>query len=144
MKILTFLTCAILIAPTAYAATKCVPLNDNYTTCKKITEEEFQLSLNDTEWSTTCTTNDKTVTVKGIMAVGTQSGDTIKFDASEFKSGAYSCYCKIISPFISKWFSPGNGIAARSDNCAFTCKLYLGSLGKHSGIWEKLTANLSD
>ncbi len=137
MKILTFLTCAILIAPTAYAATKCVPLNDNYTTCNKPTTEELAVYLNHTEWSTTCTTDGKTVPVKGIIAWGAQSGDTIIIDSS-----SNSCWCKIISPFISTWFK--TTAPANYNNCALSCIGYLGMLGKHSGIWERLTANLSD
>ena len=143
MKILTFLTCAILIAQTAYAATKCVPLNSS-TTC---TTDSSAAALNKSDWSTTCTTNGKTVTVKGVAAVFPFSSSSMKFNTrydslTAVSSGSGMCACKMISPAISGWvFAQTNDwlIPNEAGFCANICISAFDSSSYRSALFSNLS-----
>ena len=145
MKILTFLTCAILIAPSAYAATKCVALVSSGSNC---TTGNNPTGL--PEWSRTCKATGTTprATVYGVIGFGEPQPSMQynigyeSFNVSSDNTKNTVCYCKMIKPAISLWIAPKEnnslpGITAHE--CSEVC-LY--NLAYSSAFRNALSSNL--
>ena len=127
---------AVVSVPAA-AVQKCVALGSG-TTC----EAPGGLSRPPTgkaDWSLTCTTSGKSVTVNGIGVCAGQVGNSTPLDSLTistcFSTGscpasgdAVYCYCRMVSPALSQWVY--SGLVYRSESecenyCASTCYQYL-------------------
>ena len=148
MKILTFLTCVILIAPSAYAATKCVNLVSSDSNCTTGT-----ISAGRPEWSITCkgsgTAEASRISVYGVIGFGEPQPYMMRynygyesFNVNSDNTKNTVCYCKMIKPAISLWIAPKEnnslpGITAHE--CSEVC-LY--NLAYSSAFRNALSSNL--
>ena len=135
------LVCVTIIPPAA-AVTKCVALNSN-TTCDTGDGTSGNVVVN-----ATCTTNGTSVDVQIVGSLsstrGTSEGET-KDSIKETNSAPSSsnrlyCWCKMISPAVSKWVY-AYYTTNSSDMCSATCSRYLSF---NDDFRNALFSNLSD
>ena len=144
MKLKIIITGAIFCVVTTtsvHAVTKCVALNSSSTTC---TSDDSQ-NTGHPEWDATCTTNGVSTPISGIGVCSSKSGSSIGQTATELATSSTSgankyCWCKMISPVVSKWVYTYS-FANSSDSCPAACSRYL---VLHDGFKEALFSNLSD
>lgn len=117
---LIYFVCVTLLTP-AYSAVKCIP-HTSYPSCWDPLFEPYQ-----TDWLYTCRGFGSTNTDNIIKGVGFCSNqykaedtisDSITF-SSNISENAY-CWCKMLSPVVSKWISTGDYVSTYED-CIETC-----------------------
>ncbi len=144
MKILTFLTCAILIAPTAHAATKCVP-DPAQMTCIPYNGQLFE---NSSYWEATCTTSytNTSVYLEGNAHCFTEYGNL--YGAENYLSYSPNeqllyCWCNLREPALSEYLyvKKFNSQSDCLKNCAKSC---LESLSNNSFLTALSNAIISD
>ena len=108
----------------AHAVTKCAALNSSSTTC---TSDYVQYQKH-TDWAATCTTNGVSTPISGIgicsSTRGRSTGQTAtELDISSTSDNNKHCWCKMISPFVSRWVFFGSYPSAGDCdlNCAVPC-----------------------
>ena len=128
------LVCVTIIPPAA-AVTKCVALNSN-TTCDTGDGTSGNVVVN-----ATCTTNGTSVDVQIVGSLsstrGTSEGET---NSAPSSSNRLYCWCKMISPAVSKWVY-AYYTTNSSDMCSATCSRYLSF---NDDFRNALFSNLSD
>ena len=108
-----------IMATPAIAVQKCVALQatENYTSAFGGTSD-----VRCADWGATGATNNITVEGVGVCSnnAGTQATrDNLSFDVSSTTNNKY-CWCKMISPAISKWVYPGTSNTSEA-NCLKYC-----------------------
>lgn len=119
---LALTTISALITIPAVAVQKCVALNPSSITC-----EIEDPGYSTTDWTSTCTTNNITIPIKGIAtcskasaAVGaTTDGGLPTVNSPSDTTSHKFCWCKVTSPATSKWVFLGTSPSAGS--CAYHC-----------------------
>ena len=115
--------CAMVAAP-AHAVTKCVALNSS-TTCTLSDPSVFQ---NKSNWELNCTTNGKTVSVKGVWICGANRGDSHIAQAEITTSATDNkyCWCKMTSPAVSQWIyvDAKPSLDSCLSSCPISCASY--------------------
>ena len=107
---------AILTVPAIAGVQRCVALNSS-TTCSFAVPED-QASV----WESSCTTNGQYVPIRGVIACGTEYGDLGETaDTVYASSNSSNCWCKAISPAISKWVSVGEQTETSVAGCEMKC-----------------------
>ncbi len=107
----------ILTIPTFAAVQRCVALN-NSTTCAFITPEDHA-----SIWESSCTTNGKHVPITGVFTCGIRTDDIGKTSDTIEATSAGHCWCKAISPAISKWVAVGDGYGSGNESESYTCEI---------------------
>lgn len=112
--------CVTLLTP-AYSAVKCIP-HTSYPSCGTLSVEESQ-----TDWSMDCDgfgSISGSSIVKGVGLCSNKFADTGTFsDSITFSKNASEnvyCWCKMLSPVVSKWTSAGDYVSTYED-CALSC-----------------------
>lgn len=129
--------------PPATAVTKCVALNSN-TTCDAGDGTSGNVVVN-----ATCTTDGTSVDVQiiGVLSSTRATSDYEVKDSIKYAKSAPSssnvlyCWCKMISPVVSKWVYTYS-VANTSDSCPAACSRYLAF--DEGPFREALFSNLSD
>lgn len=134
-KLLTLTAVGAILSTPASAVQKCVALDKNDTQCTS----SYSSYRGKANWEATCTTNGVSVPIKGIAACSQEAGPVpgaVNFDDSQVaiellptvaSNGMYNnnnCWCRIISPAISRWVYTGETYADVADctyNCAKEC-----------------------
>ena len=103
----------------AHAVTKCVALNSS-TTC---TSSPIQYQYH-TDWADTCTTNGVSTPISGIGICSSTKGASqyataTKLDTSSTSDDNKYCWCRMISPAVSRWVFLSSGASA--GDCAQYC-----------------------
>ena len=131
------LICAAAIPP-AFAVTKCVKLNSS-TTCST-----YSSATGQSNWSATC----DGVSVQGVAFCGSQDGVSIGATTDAVTTSTTSdnnkyCWCKMVSPAVSRWvFSGAYTLAGR---CAYACADDCAIFARHFASFRSaLFSNLSD
>ena len=134
--------CAISAAP-AHAVTKCVALNSS-TTC---TSDDTQYQGH-TDWAATCTTNGVSTPIRGIgICSSTKGGSTgataTELDTSYGTDENHNCWCRMISPAVSRWVFNRYDLAAGdcAQECAYYCAIAVRDL---ASVRSALLGSLSD
>ena len=108
-------TFAISVMPIG-GVTKCVQLSRS-TTCVA----EQQESTSKVDWSVTCGT--KNISVIGISMCASSSGSAGTASTSLSRSDENNnCWCKMVSPAVSRWISSGLSSVACYRDCAGSCR----------------------
>ena len=146
MKLKILITGAILCAITttgAHAVTKCVALNSS-TTCTSY-YEQYQ---GHTDWAATCTTNGVSTPIRGIgICSSTKGGSTgataTELDTSYGTDENHNCWCRMISPAVSRWVLNRSDLAAGdcATECAYYCAIAVRDL---TSVRSALLGSLSD
>ena len=102
----------------ASTVTKCVALNSN-TTCTSESPGHYVA-----DWTSTCTTNGVSTSIKGIGICSATRGASTGSTATSLEiSGTTSenayCWCKMVSPALSRWVCALEDLSA--GNCAYLC-----------------------
>lgn len=127
-------TFAISVMPIG-GVTKCVQLSSS-TTCVA----EQQASTSKVDWSVTCGT--KNISVIGISMCASSSGSAGTASTSLFRSNENkNCWCKMVSPAVSRWISSGFSSVACHRDCAGSCR---SALEDNSTFRSAMFSNLSD
>lgn len=112
---LVFFPVLVGLCSSAFAVTKCVKLSSS-ATCGS---GNF---MGQVDWSSTCTVSGTSVDVKGVSVCSSQSGskqgevaDTLS--RSSTASENVHCWCKMVSPAVSRWVYYGNA----GGNCGHYC-----------------------
>ena len=112
--------CAMVAAP-AHAVTKCAALNSSSTTCTS-ESDPFQYQGH-TDWAATCTTNGVSTPISGTGICSSTGGSEYRtateLYASSTGSANKNCWCKMISPSVSRWVLIG--LYASAGDCALNC-----------------------
>ena len=108
----------------AHAVTECFALNSSSTTCTS-SPSQYQYH---TDWAATCTTNGVSTPISGIGICSSTKGASqyataTELDTSDTADNNKHCWCKMISPAVSRWVfnpsSPSAGYCAQF--CATLC-----------------------
>lgn len=110
------------IIPNAHAVVKCVNLSPSATTCSGNI-----MSSSGADWVATCTTNGSSISIRGVSAcecsaTASASGSTApsigtaKSSLKTCNSAGSLCYCKMVSPAVSRWI-----FVVEQENCQTTC-----------------------
>ena len=128
----------IALCPPAFAVTKCVKLSSS-TTCYNNSGERGQ-----SNWSATC----GGISIQGIGFCGSQYGGSIgkttdTVETSRFNDDNKYCWCRMISPAVSRWvFIMGYQSAGDCANsCASVCAP---NVLNFAAFRSALFSNLSD
>ncbi len=125
-KILIVLS-LLLCASFANAATKCVNLNSETTTCSKPKYTEYQ-----PDWTAVC--NLGTTSVRGVAVCASTAAEN-QYDTSATitvgETNRY-CWCKVTAPAPSMWVY--NADMYGGANCARRCVVYC---GEHIGYYPE-------
>ena len=130
------LICAATI-PSAFAVTKCVKLNSS-TTCS-----DFSGATGQSNWSATC----GGVSVQGVAFCGSQKGGSNGATTDAVTTSSTSddnkyCWCKMVSPAVSRWVFAYSGASA--GDCAFNCAAYCARSRNFASFRSGLFGSLSD
>ena len=108
LKTLFLLVIAITFCQPASAVTKCVKLNSS-TTCS-----DYSGAFGQSNWSATC----GGISIQGVTFCGSQNGGSVgaTTDAVTTSSTNKYCWCKMVSPAVSRWV-----FAGADDHCAYRC-----------------------
>ena len=158
MKKLLILTAvgAILAAP-AMAVQKCVKLTVSSTCAAPGYSQAYKYI----DWSATCTTNGNEIPIQGIGVCSTSVptdyesdseaselvvADTIASGSSDDDTTRLGCWCKMVSPAVSKWVFLLNYTNNEYEDCAPYCALACGARmkGNNTKFKAALFSNLSD
>ena len=105
----------------AHAVTKCVALNSS-TTCTS-DDEQYEYHAN---WAATCTTNGVSTPIIGIgICSSTRGSDyqtATELDTSETSDDNKYCWCRMISPAVSRWVF--HSWHTKAGFCARMCASY--------------------
>ena len=144
MKLKIILAGAMLCAITttgAHAVTKCVALNSS-TTC---TIDDYERH---TDWASTCTTYGVSTPVSGIGICSSTDGGSgyqtaTELDTSNTPDDNKYCWCRMISPAVSRWgyIGPITSASSCAQYCAYYCAYHVQS---YSGFRSALFGSLSD
>lgn len=133
----------IITAPPAHAVTKCVALNSN-TTCTSSSTQ----CLNHTDWAATCTTNGVSTPISGIGICSSTEGASQYATATELDTSYTDddnkyCWCRMISPAVSRWVFNSSNTSAGScaQMCAYRCAYHVHS---NAACRSALFGSLSD
>ena len=147
MKLKIILAGAILCvitATSAHAVTKCVALNSSSTTCTS----SYSQYLYHTDWAATCTTNGVSTPIRGIgICSSTKGGSTgataTELDTSYGTEENHNCWCRMISPAVSRWVFNRSDLAAGdcATECAYYCAIAVRDL---ASVRSALFGSLSD
>ena len=124
--------------PPAMAVTKCVKLNSS-TTCSSSSGAYRQ-----SNWSATC----GGVSIQGVAFCGSQDGGSAGATTDAVTTSSTSdnnkyCWCKMVSPAVSRWVF--NYASASAGSCANSCATYCASDARSSASFRSaLFSNLSD
>ena len=128
----------------AHAVTKCVALNSSSTTCTTdLTQYKFH-----TDWAATCTTNGVSTPISGIGICSSTDGGSMGATATDLYTSSTSddnlyCWCRIISPTVSRWVFVDSFTPAGS--CAEYCTHYcVGYIRINAAYRSALLGSLSD
>ncbi len=123
--------------PPAAAVTKCVKLNSS-TTCSA-----YSGIANQSNWSATCG-----VSIQGVAFCGSQNGGSTGATtgavttSSTIDNNKY-CWCKMVSPAVSRWVFYGDRESA--SNCVSICARICASYAAGNASFRSaLFSNLSD
>lgn len=124
--------------PPAMAVTKCVKLNSS-TTCST-----YSGAYKQSNWSATC----GGVSIQGVAFCGSQNGGSTGATTDAVTTSTTSdnnkyCWCKMVSPAVSRWVFDRAITSAGScaDNCAHLCAADARSI---ASFRSALFSNLSD
>ena len=126
------------IIPPAFAVTKCVKLTPS-TTCSDFWDEYGQ-----SNWSATC----DGVSVQGVAFCGSQKGGSNGATTDAVTTSSTSddnkyCWCKMVSPAVSRWVFAYSGASA--GDCALNCAAYCARSARNIAFFRSaLFSNLSD
>ena len=125
----------------AHAVTKCVALNSS-TTCRS----NDSLYQNHADWAATCTTNGVSTPISGIAICSSTKGGmaatATELDISSTVDENMYCWCKMISPAVSRWVSGGGSSAS---GCAEVCASFCAMAPQNYPIFKSmLLGSLSD
>lgn len=109
-------TFAISVAPIA-GVTKCVQLSHS-TTCVA----EQQESTSKVDWSVTCGTKNISVIGISMCALSSGSAGTASTSLLRGNENNNNCWCKMVSPAVSRWISSGLSSVACGRDCAGSCR----------------------
>ena len=118
---------AIVQSQPAMAVTKCVALNSSTECTSDFGQYEYH-----TDWAATCTTNGVSTPISGIGICSSTEGGYEYARATELDTSSTSdynkyCWCRMISPAVSRWVftlsKPTAGSCAR--DCASSCVYHL-------------------
>ncbi len=121
--IIVGIICAVTIPP-AYAVTKCVKLTSS-TTCTTSTS-------NGSNWYATC----GGIEIQGVAFCGSQNGGSEGVTTETVPTSSTSednryCWCKMVSPAVSRWVFAYNGHGS-AGHCADECSLYCAFIAEES------------
>ena len=149
MKTKIILAGIILCAATAtdtHAVTKCVALGYN-TTCSISSTDDDNVA----DWTTTCTTNGISTTIKGIgVCSATKGSMTNSTSASNLQISSTPannryCWCRMINPAVSRWIYDSTPNNEQGFECARDCAYRCGSSLYSDSIFRNyMFSNLSD
>ena len=111
----------------AHAVTKCFALNTGLRTVCTSDYSQYEYR---TDWAATCTTNGVSTPISGIGICSSTDGGSLGATATELDISStvdenLNCWCKMISPAVSRWvfyFSFGS-----AGDCAWECARYCAS-----------------
>lgn len=136
--------CAMIAAP-AHAVTKCVALSGSGTTCTSSpTQYEYH-----TDWAATCTTNGVSTPISGTGICSSTDGGSIGATATELDTSSTAddnkhCWCRMISPAVSRWVFTGNSYTS-AGYCVRYCSWYCANRVQDSASMRSaLFGSLSD
>ena len=111
----------------AHAVTKCAALNSSSTTCTSDYEQyEYH-----TDWAATCTTNGVSTPISGTGICSSTGGSeyqtATELYASSTGSANKNCWCKMISPSVSRWVyaAPYATAGSCAQYCAYACAAHV-------------------
>ena len=134
------LLCAATIPP-AFAVTKCVKLPSSTTTCTNLT-----ISADDNQSNGTA--NCDGVSIQGVAFCGSQNGGSNGATTDAVTTSSTSddnkyCWCKMVSPAVSRWVFSYSGGSAYT--CALNCAAYCARSARNIASFRSaLFSNLSD
>ena len=135
--IIAGIICAASIPP-AYAVTKCVNLSAD-TKCTTSSDVSY-----DADWTATCNgVQIQGVVYPGVVKSGATAGSVADNTGPASESSAATCYCKIISPVVSRWVIGHPN--TNSDECAGWCgRIIMDTGGNGNAFRTAIFSNLSD
>ena len=128
----------------AHAVTKCAAFNSSSTKC---TSDYSQYQYH-TDWAATCETNGVSTPISGIGICSSTDGGSIGATATELDTSStvnenLNCWCKMISPAVSRWVFTYSHSSAGV--CAQDCALYCGHFVQLYVVFRReLFGSLSD
>ena len=124
--------------PPATAVTKCVNLSAD-TKCTTSSIVSY-----DADWTATCNgVQIQGVVYPGVVKSGAIAGSVADSTGPASESSAATCYCKIISPVVSRWVIGHPN--ASSDACAGWCgRIIVDTEGNGNAFRTAIFSNLSD
>ena len=146
-KLLTLTAVGAILAAPAMAVQKCVALDAETTTCTSTA------TYGKADWSATCTTNDKSVSILGIatcaidaasLIIGSHNISTMVTTAgSDGDTTKKSCWCKMVSPAISSWVSVTH-TGDCSYQCSYQCASFIRNNLAASTFRSKMLSSISN
>ena len=134
---------AIVQSQPAMAVTKCVALSSSTTCTSSSAQYEYH-----TDWAATCTTNGVNTPISGIGICSSTRGASQYATATELDTSLTSddnkyCWCRMISPAVSRWgyIGPITSASSCAQYCAYYCAYHVQS---YSGFRSALFGSLSD
>ena len=128
-KLLTLTAVVAMLAAPATAVQKCVALTPENLSCS--IDESFVDVGMESDWRVNCTNNGKTIVVHGVnMCSNGWLGENRVTNGQLYVSPGTGCFCRIISPAVSKWVSAFKFSVTDSemedawrctDSCAYQC-----------------------
>ena len=147
-KLLMLTTVGAMLAAPANAVQKCVALNTESTECAPLNPS---LYLYTPWWEAKCTTNDKNLLIKGIGACSRVQGnayasaypnDTIPTVSDSSDTTNVNCWCKMISPAVSRWVFAKTHTSV--GDCAASCAFYCVTQFRFSEFLSALFGSLTN
>ena len=146
-KLLTLTAVGTILTMPAMAVKKCVALDASVTTCTATTSVQGK-----GDWSATCTTDGKTVTIEGVgmcsayLAGSGENGysnGSITTLSSTSSVSNKRCWCKMIKPAVSYWVyvSEYTNASTCAYYCADECRIRARSNSEFRSV---MFSNLSD
>ena len=111
----------------AHAVTKCAALNSSTTCTSDYSQDDTHI-----DWAATCTTNGVSTPISGIGICSStecathQYATATELDTSFTTNDHKYCWCKMISPAVSRWVSVGPYTSAGdcARYCTYACAVY--------------------
>ena len=127
----------------AHAVTKCATLSSR-ATCTSSSSQQYDYH---TDWAATCTTNGVSTPISGIgicsSTKGGMAATATELDISSTVDENLTCWCKMISPAVSRWVSGGSNTSA--SGCAQVCASFCAMAPQYYPIFKSvLFGSLSD
>ena len=126
----------------AHAVTKCFALSSRTTCTSDFSQYQYR-----TDWAATCTTNGVSRPISGIgicsSTTGGMAATATELDMSSTVDENRTCWCKMISPAVSRWVSGGTNTSA--GGCAASCASFCAMAPQNYPIFKSaLLGSLSD